>query len=97
MTIDFEFEWDPVKAQANLHKHRVPFLMACEAFKDGSRIERPEESINYGEERWILLGRVDQKVLMVVFTQREQRIRLISARKATKDEQREYWNGLLHP
>jgi uncharacterized DUF497 family protein len=31
----WQFEWDPVKAKANLRKHKVPFLMACEAFKDG--------------------------------------------------------------
>jgi hypothetical protein len=34
--LNVEFEWDPAKAQANLRKHRVPFLMACEVFKDGS-------------------------------------------------------------
>jgi uncharacterized DUF497 family protein len=88
-----EFDWDPAKAQANLRKHKVPFLLACEVFKDGSRLERPDASSDYGEERWIVLGRVEQTVLFVVYTQRGQRIRLISARRANRNEQRTYWTG----
>jgi uncharacterized DUF497 family protein len=90
-----EFEWDPAKARANLHKHKVPFLVACEAFKDGSGLERPDFSSEYGEERWIILGRVGQTILSVVFTLRGERIRLISARKADPNEQRSYWTGNL--
>ena len=86
-----EFEWDPVKAQANLRKHKVPFLVACEAFKDGNRLEFSDFSSEYNEERWIVLCRVGQNVLSVVYTQRGQRIRLISARRADTHEQRTYW------
>jgi uncharacterized DUF497 family protein len=46
-----EFEWDPAKVQANLRKHKVPFLMACEVFKDSNRLERVDASGYYGEER----------------------------------------------
>ena len=88
-----EFEWDPVKAQANLRKHGVPFLIACEAFKDDNRLEIPDFSIEYGEERWIVLGLVGQTILSVVFTERGERIRLISARRADTDEKRTYWTG----
>jgi uncharacterized DUF497 family protein len=88
-----EFEWDPAKAEANLRKHKVPFLKACEAFKDGNRLERPDDSSEFGEERWIVLGCVEQTILSVVYTQRGQRIRLISARRATRNEQRNYWIG----
>ena len=88
-----EFEWDPAKAQANLRKHKVPFLIACEAFKDGNRLEFPDFSSEYGEERWIALGRVGQTILSVVFTERGERIRLISARRADTNEQRTYWTG----
>jgi uncharacterized DUF497 family protein len=95
MSTDVEFEWDPAKAQANLRKHKVPFLMACEAFKDASRLEHLDASSYYGEERWIVLGRVEQTILFVVYTQRGQRIRLISARRANRDEQRRYWTGDL--
>jgi hypothetical protein len=90
-----EFEWDPAKAEANLRKHKVPFLMACEAFKDGNRLERLDVTCDYGEERWSVLGRVQQTILFVVYTQREQRILLISARRANRDEQQSYWTGDL--
>jgi hypothetical protein len=88
-----EFEWDPAKAVANLRKHKVPFLIACEAFKDGDRLEFPDFSSEYGEERWVVLGRVSQTILSVVFTERGERIRLISARRADTHEQRTYWTG----
>ncbi len=88
-----EFEWDPGKAQANLRKHKVPFLIACEVFKDGNRLEFPDSSREYGEERWIVLGRLGQTILSVVFTERGKRIRLISARRADTHEQRTYWTG----
>ena len=88
-----EFEWDPAKAVANLRKHRVPFLMACEVFKDASKLEHQDASSYYDEERWIVLGCVGQKILSVVYTQRGQRIRLISARRANRNEQRTYWTG----
>ncbi|MGA3263877.1 MAG: BrnT family toxin [Terracidiphilus sp.] len=88
-----EFEWDPAKAETNLRKHRVPFLKASEVFKDGNRLERPDASGDYDEERWIVIGRVERTILSVVYTQRGQRIRLISARRATRNEQRTYWTG----
>jgi uncharacterized DUF497 family protein len=88
-----EFEWDPPKAQANLRKHKVPFLVACEVFKDGNRLELPDISSEYGEDRWIFLGRVGLTILSVVFTERGERIRLISARRADTNEQRTYWTG----
>ena len=88
-----EFEWDPAKAKANLRKHKVPFLKACEVFKDENRLERLDASNSFGEERWMVLGRVEQTILFVVFTLRGERIRLISARRANRDEQRTYWTG----
>jgi uncharacterized DUF497 family protein len=90
-----EYEWDPAKAQANLRKHKVPFLMACEVFKDDSRLETLDFSSDYDEERWIVLGRVGRKILSVVYTQRGPRTRLISARRADRNEQRSYWIGDL--
>jgi uncharacterized protein len=92
--VDFgsEFEWDPEKARINLRKHNVPFPMACEIFKDSDRIERPDAAAD-DEERWSVLGRVEQTILFVVYTQRGQRFRLISARRATRNEQRTYWSG----
>ena len=88
-----EFEWDPTKAQANLSKHKVPFPIACEAFKDGNRLELPDFSSEDDEERWIILGRVGRAILSVIFTQHGERIRLISARRADPNEKRVYWTG----
>jgi hypothetical protein len=90
-----EFEWDPAKAAANLRRHKVPFIKAIEVFNDPMRLERPDESEDYGEDRWIVLGCVEERVLFVVYTQRRIRIRLISARKANRDEQRKYWAGQI--
>jgi uncharacterized DUF497 family protein len=64
-------------------------------FKDAARQEQLDTANNYGEDRWITLGLVDGMVLYVVSTERQGKTRLISARKATHDEQRIYWNGYL--
>jgi uncharacterized DUF497 family protein len=90
-----EYEWDPAKAQANLRKHGVTFEFATHAFRDSNRIERPDESDHYGEERWLVIGRADKFVLMVVFTFRSDITRIISARRATRNEFIEYWNGQI--
>ena len=88
-----EFEWDPAKAQANLCKHRVTFDYTTDVFQDPNRIERPDEGDHDGEERWQVIGRVEEFVLMVVFTPRSDLTRIISARRATHNELIEYWNG----
>jgi uncharacterized DUF497 family protein len=90
-----EFEWDPTKAEANLRKHRVPLRQAIECFDDNSRLERFDDSSYYGEERWILIGRSRSTVLFVVYTPRDEKIRLISARKADRYEQQLYWNSFV--
>jgi hypothetical protein len=95
MIENVEFEWDPKKADANLRKHHVPFLKAIEVFKDPSRLERPDDSDDYGEDRWVTIGCAERTVLSVVFTFRGERIRLISARRANRDEQRIYWAGQI--
>ena len=90
-----EFEWDPTKAEANLRKHGVAFSKAIEVFQDPFRQDQPDTLNDYGEDRWITLGRVEHAVLHVVSTRRRENIRLISARKATRNEQRVYWDGYL--
>ena len=59
-----EFEWDPAKAQVNLHKHGIPFHKACQVFKDAERLEQLDFSSNHDEERWDVLGRVEQTILL---------------------------------
>ena len=86
-----EFEWDDVKAAENLRKHGVSFEFAAAAFRDPLGVEWIDDREDYGEVRLILLGMADGTVLVVAYTERESRIRLISARRATRYEQDRYF------
>ena len=85
-----DFEFDPVKAKANLHKHKVSFSHAEQALRDpfAFTIEDPEAEV---EARFVTLG-MDSlgRVLVVVHTPRGDRTRVISARKASKGESEHY-------
>ena len=84
------FEWDDEKADENYAKHGVSFEFAKLVFKDPFAVERIDDRHDYGEERFILIGMARNVVLFVVYTEREERIRLISARRATKQEHDDY-------
>lgn len=84
------FEWDDKKAAENYAKHGVSFQFVTRAFKDPFAIERIDDRHDYDEERFILIGTAEDVVLFVVYTEREERIRLISARRATKQEYEDY-------
>jgi hypothetical protein len=90
----FTFEWDPGKAATNARKHGVTFEEAATAFVDpfGRVVEDPRHSTS--EPRFALLGYSEnQRLLAVMFTERGDRIRLISARKATRRERHDYEEG----
>jgi len=90
----FAFEWDPRKAASNARKHRVTFDEAVTAFVDpfGRIVEDPRHSTV--EPRFVLLGHSEHhRLLAVLFTERGDRIRLISARKATRRERHDYEEG----
>jgi len=89
--IDDVFEWDDAKAQENYAKHGIDFERACWAFADPFAIERLDERADYGEDRFILIGMAEGVVLFVVYTERHGRFRLISARRAIKREQDDYF------
>ena len=85
------FEWYGPKAAANRAKHKVTFEEASTAFGDplGCITDDPRHS--EGEERFVLLGQSEKhRLLVVLFTERGDTIHLISARRATRREQREY-------
>lgn len=86
-----EIEWDAAKAAANLKKHGVSFEEAASALLDPSALAQ-EDDASADERRWILLGMsASARLLTVVYTLRaEERIRLISARKATRKEASNY-------
>ena len=83
------FEWDPVKNQANITKHGVSFETAKRIF-DGPIVTWFDERREYGEERFISVGKVARALLVVAHTERHGRIRLISARPASRRERQAY-------
>ena len=90
---DDEFEWDDDKAQSNLAKHGVSFEDARLVFEDAFAVYDIDLSQDYDEERLIVVGMAIGRVLFVVHTERGERTRIISARKATKREQDDYYQN----
>ena len=88
------FEWDDEKAAANLKKHGVDFQRAVLVFSDFNRIEFYDTAHSGDEDRYNTIGMVDD-ILYVVYTERRDRIRIISARPATKPERRLYYDRYL--
>jgi uncharacterized protein len=86
-----DFEWDNGKAAANFRKHGVTFEQAAYAFRDPFAVEWIDARATYGEERVILLGMSFDEILSVVYTERGERLRIISARRATKYEKDLYY------
>jgi uncharacterized protein len=86
-----EFEWDPIKAAENLNKHGVSFDFAVAAFRDPQGLEKIDDREDYGEERTRLIGQAHGTLLSVVYAERSQAFRIISARRATRHEQDEYY------
>jgi len=84
---DDDFEWDEAKAAENYAKHGVSLGNARRVFKDTFAVDAIDDSAVYGEERFTTIGMVDGVLLFVVHTERGARVRLISARRATKYEQ----------
>jgi hypothetical protein len=92
----YTFEWDPVKAKQNLKKHRISFDRGAEVVLDPLAVSIFDEEHSGDEERWVTLGKDRQgRVLILVHTfleisTEECRVRIVSARKATKREIRQY-------
>lgn len=85
-------EWDENKAAINFRKHGICFEDAALVFADENLIERRDETHSQHEDRWQAIGMVE-KILFVVYTERGEAIRLISARVATSKERREYYGA----
>ena len=91
-----EFEWDEDKNQSNIVKHGIDFEQAKEIFKDPNLLTYEDTRFDYGETRKISIGQLllttQQRIIiaLVVYTDRNGIIRLISARKANKRERKEY-------
>ena len=90
--IKLEFEWNDAKAEANWRAHGVSFELAKTVFNDPFAIERVDDREDYGEQRFVIIGMAEGHVLLfVAYTERNPRIRLISARRVTQYEQEDYF------
>jgi uncharacterized DUF497 family protein len=89
--MNLEFEWDDTKATENYARHGVSFELAKKVFNDPFAVERIDDRRDYGEERYIIIGLADREILFVAYTEREERIRIISARRVTRYEQDDYF------
>ena len=87
---DLKFVWDEEKAKINKRKHNVMFSVAAKVFLDDYKIDEFDELHSDFEERFKIVGLVE-KVLVVIYTERGERYRIISARRATKEEEDEYY------
>jgi uncharacterized DUF497 family protein len=87
---DAEFERDDTKAAANLANHGVSFERARLVFADPCAVGRIDDRAYYGEDRFTMVGMVEDTLIFVVYTERGDRVR-ISARRATKHEQDDYF------
>jgi uncharacterized DUF497 family protein len=85
-----DFEWDDAKAAANLAKHGVSFEQARDAFADPFAIDFMDDREDYGEQRLLLVGMVESRLLVVAHTLRADKVRIISAREAEPHERRQY-------
>ena len=84
------FEWDENKNKSNIKKHGISFQTASRVFDDVNRIEMYDEENSITEDRYNTIGMVDD-ILFVVYTERNEKIRLISARIAEEPERRLYY------
>ena len=89
-----EFEWNPVKAAANLKKHRVSFYEAATVFGDALSVTVPDLDHSIDQDRYIMVGLSDHsRLLIVAYAERGDRIRIISARELTRTEREAYERG----
>lgn len=90
------FEWDEIKNRANLHKHGFHLAEAAEMFRNPLLV-RPDTREDHGEERWLGIGITKGRVAFAAFAyDSPDTIRIISLRKANREERKEYEEALQH-
>ncbi len=90
-----KFEWDEKKNKANIKKHKIDFEKASRVFYDDDRLEIWDKKHSESEDRYITIGLIEEivSVVTVVYTPRNETIRIISARKATNNERKRYYDS----
>ncbi len=96
----FDFEWDSRKAKSNINKHQISFERATTIFRDPNILSIPDEDHSESEERWLTMGLDESGILLVIshtfkFMGKDvYKVRIISARKVTKAEVKQYEEGI---
>lgn len=88
-----QFEWDPNKNESNLAKHGISFAAAARVFDDPHFIDMESSKLEHGESRSKAIGVVESQLFTVVYTDRGERRRIISARRSRVNERRQYDQG----
>ena len=88
-----EFEWDPDKDAWTFQVRGLSFAYAIRAFLDPDRLDEADVRRNYGEIRRRVIALIDEDIYVVIYTFRGDRLRIISARRARRDEKRTYSQG----
>ena len=89
--MEYHFEWDPRKAESNLKKHGVSFAEGVTAFGDPLAMNMSDPDHSDGEQRFVVLGiSARRRAVVVSYTERPPRTRIISARLATRQERHQY-------
>jgi uncharacterized DUF497 family protein len=85
-----EFEWDPAKSAWNARERNLPFERAVDVFLDPFRITFVDDRKDYGEVRHLTMGHIEDLLFVLIYTERPDTIRIISARRANKREEKRY-------
>jgi uncharacterized protein len=88
-----EFEWDERKRSANIRKHGIDFVDCVKMF-DGYTVTVEDTREDYGEQRFVTLGLAKDRVVSVAHTETDRKIRIVSARKATRREEETYFESI---
>ena len=90
------FEWDEAKNQRNIEKHKMSFRLASLIFNNENLFIKQDTRFDYGEDRYVAIGEIKAilTIITVVFTKRNQKIRIISARIASKKEKNSYYASI---
>lgn len=88
-----DFEWNDTKRKSNIKKHGIDFINAPTIF-DGYTLTTEDDRYDYGEERFITFGILEGRVVVVVHTENDDSIRIISIRRATKYEEKTYFSQI---
>lgn len=94
---DDKFEWDEEKSDSNLRKHKLSFDTASRIFGDPDLLDEIDETMEYGEDRYKVVGMIETRMVAVIYTIRDGRTRLISARKATNSSSWTMQDKKLNP